>query len=996
MKKISWILFVSFLSLQLSAQTIVRGFAVDSNTGMPLAGVRVTLANQNISTQTNAAGEFLFTHIEAGGEQIRLTHSDYFDLFRMIFINEDEENNLGVFPLRLDMLADAQEDILLQLSEAQLDDGENTQMLSGVFTSAADVFLSQTNFNFSPMRFRTRGYDSNYETTFVNGVRFTDPLRGGFNFGMLGSLNNAFRRRDVVYGLEANSFSFGNLGTNTNIDARASNIAIGHNVSGALSNRASMLRGQYTYGTGVLNNGWSFAVSAVIRYTDPQKSIFNQVQGTFMQSAGLFFSAEKFFNLEHSISFLVFGAPTQRAGRAPITQEARDLAGINYNPWWGYQMGHVRSARIVRTFTPTGIFSHEWRISDTQRLTTGIGIQHNWFSNNPQVQYANNPPHPAPDNWRYMPSAFAEGNERDYVTQLWRNNTDDIQQTRWHDFYAWNRQNNENNPEGQALYMLSRRHTNTMAGMLNSTYVNQLSEQLRLTAGVGASRSRVRQFHTVEDLLGANQWLDIDNFAQRNVNDPGSFLFGANYLVFRNDINSTDSIRKVGDIWDYKFDLHITNLNAFAQLEYNLGRINMHAALQGVYTSFYRYGHMENGRTWWMQQQGMDVNSLGKGNTWWFIDPSVKGGFSYNIDNRNFISANVLAETRAPLVNNSFVAERTRDDIAPHLTNERILSYDLNYHFNHPVIRGRISGFRTHIHDRVDRTIYYDDDFSSLVNHVMSSSNRLLQGVEVGVNIPLNRTFTLNAALSLTDQRYTNNGRAVISSESGDVLDVHDEVMTKGLRVSNGPQTAANVQLRFFRNMWFADISVNYFDRSFASFSPARFARSTFGNLPAEFYDERNMNALRREFMLDGNVDIARLEARMTEASFRNRWGLQADEAVNFGRLGGIIQNDPNGNTYLGSSAARQALGTQERLPSGFLVDVSLGRIIFLPNRRQVNINISVNNVLNNTNLISTSFQQGRMAMSGNQINEAALDRFPNRNFWVQGFNFSAHVGYRF
>jgi len=995
MKKIFWILSVSFFALQMSAQTIVRGVVVDSNTSAPVSGVRVTLANQNISTQTNAGGEFFFSHIEAGNEQIRFSHPDYFDLIRTVRVAENEDNDLGTFQLRMDMLADARQDILMQLSEAELDDGENVQNLPGVFTSQADVFLSQTNFNFSPMRFRTRGYDNNYESTFINGVRFTDPLRGGFNFAMLGSLNNAFRRRDVVFGLEPNSFSFGNLGANTNIDARASNIAIGRNASMALSNRASMVRGQFTYGTGVLNSGWSFAVSGVFRYTDPQESILSPVKGTFVQSAGLFLSAEKIFNPQHSISMTAFGAPTRRAGQAPITQEARELAGVNYNPWWGYQMGHIRSARVVKSFSPTAIFSHQWNISDTQHLVTGVGFQHNWFSNNPQVQYANNPPHPAPDNWRFMPSAFADERQREIRAEEWRTNANDIRQVRWHDFYAWNRQNNERNPYGQAHYMLSRRHTNTLAGTFNSTYTHQLTNDLRLTAGVGASRSRVRQFQTVEDLLGANQWLDIDNFIGRNVD-----LTTVDWRIKLNDVNNPDdTIRRVGDIWGNNFDLHITNVNAFAQLEYRIGRVNLHGAVQGTHTRFYRYGHMENGRTWWLRQEyeasggirGQNINSFGRGETWWFTDPSVKAGFNYNIDNRNFISANILAETRAPLLNNAFVNERTNDAIAPNLTNERILSYDLNYHFNHRAVRGRISGFRTHIHDRVDKFIYYDDTHASLVSHVLSGSNRIFQGVEAGFNIPLNRIWTLNLAGTIADYRYTNNAVGIINSESGIVADMEEMVMTRGLRVGNGPQTALNAQLRFFNRGWFADVVVNYFDRNFVRFSPSRFTTSTFGNLPYEFFQDANMRRLNNEFVQNGIVDVIGLNSRLADENFRSRWGLQPDEAVSFGQLGGIIYQHADGRQEIKSSNARRALGTQEMFERGFLVDMSVGRIIFLPNRRQVNINISANNILNNTNMVSSGFQQGRM-----HTGDDTLERFPNRLFFAQGFNFSMHVGYRF
>ena len=41
------------------AQTSLRGQVIDETTQQPVVGARITLANQNISTTTNAAGEFI-------------------------------------------------------------------------------------------------------------------------------------------------------------------------------------------------------------------------------------------------------------------------------------------------------------------------------------------------------------------------------------------------------------------------------------------------------------------------------------------------------------------------------------------------------------------------------------------------------------------------------------------------------------------------------------------------------------------------------------------------------------------------------------------------------------------------------------------------------------------------------------------------------------------------------------------------------------------------
>ena len=164
------------------------------------------------------------------------------------------------------------------------------------------------------MRFRTRGYENKYESTYINGVSFKDAERGGFNYSSLGGLNNAFRSKDLSYGLSPNSFSFGNIGSNTNITAKASSMPTGSNGNLALSNRAYELRAQFTHNTGIMNNGLAFAASGVIRWADDQGILKSNVDGNFYNSAGLFLSADKVFNEKHTLSLVAFGAPTRRAG----------------------------------------------------------------------------------------------------------------------------------------------------------------------------------------------------------------------------------------------------------------------------------------------------------------------------------------------------------------------------------------------------------------------------------------------------------------------------------------------------------------------------------------------------------------------------------------------------------------------------------------------------------------------------------------------------------
>lgn len=64
----------------------------------------------------------------------------------------------------------------------------------------------------------------------------------------------------------------------------------------------------------------------------------------------------------------------------------------------------------------------------------------------------------------------------------------------------------------------------------------------------------------------------------------------------------------------------------------------------------------------------------------------------------------------------------------PNLTSEKLLTYDLNYQFNYPFIRGRVGGFRTHVQDAVEKYGYYDDAYRTFINHLLSDVNKIYQG----------------------------------------------------------------------------------------------------------------------------------------------------------------------------------------------------------------------------------------------------------------------------
>ena len=147
-------------------------------------------------------------------------------------------------------------------TESQLnEDDDAAQSTSALVTSNNDVYLSNVGYLFSPMRFRVRGYDSQYSDMYINGVQFNDAETGRFSYGLIGGLNDATRNKEGIGPFEINNFTFGAIGGASNINLRASQYAAGSKLTLSGSNRNYILRGMYTYSTGLMNNGWAFTGS---------------------------------------------------------------------------------------------------------------------------------------------------------------------------------------------------------------------------------------------------------------------------------------------------------------------------------------------------------------------------------------------------------------------------------------------------------------------------------------------------------------------------------------------------------------------------------------------------------------------------------------------------------------------------------------------------------------------------------------------------------------
>ena len=251
----------------LNAQTRLAGRLV-SVEQQAIEGATVTLANQGITTTTNAEGRFSLTYLEAIDEEVIVEAYGYISDVLLVQLVENQLTDMGDITMMVDVANEMKEEVLLNLAEMDLNDDEGkSQSISSASSASQDVFNSTISFAWSNARYRGRGYDQTYEQNYIQGLSFNSAERGQFNFSAMGGLNDATRYKEVVEGIEANNFAFGSVGQATNYLQSATNYAQGWKVGLAATNRNYKGAARATYSSGLMENGWAFAAQLAWRYS---------------------------------------------------------------------------------------------------------------------------------------------------------------------------------------------------------------------------------------------------------------------------------------------------------------------------------------------------------------------------------------------------------------------------------------------------------------------------------------------------------------------------------------------------------------------------------------------------------------------------------------------------------------------------------------------------------------------------------------------------------
>lgn len=809
-------------------------------------------------------------------------------------------------------------------TEAQLGEDDDMSQNVTIVNSNNNIYASEVGYLFSPVRFRYRAFDQKYNDVYINGIPMNDMETGQFRFSNIGGLNQQTKNQEFALPFESNKFAMTGMAGSNNYNFRPASMPAGHRITLTGANRNYTLRGMYTFNTGLSDKGWAFSGNITYRWANE-----GYVEGTFYNSLSYFLGVQKVFgNGAHSLAFSTWGNPTERASQGAGTDEMYWMANDRYyNPYWGYQNGKKRNSRIVNDFAPTALLTWDWKISDNDKLTTSLMGKYSMYKST-KLNY-NNADNPHPNYWKNMPSSYYdiwdESNSSYRTSEALQN---------WHDAYDYwsgpkaNRQidwdrlyysNKQASAQGQdAMYYIQAKHNDALTIALASTFNKQLDKDKNWNIGIVGATNKGMHYQTMEDLLGATQFHNINTYAL------GTYPANADEIQY--DLNNPNAVVKEDDKFGYNYNLLVNNGKLWTSYSENFGILHYLVAAKLGYTAMQRDGKMRNGLA--------KDNSYGKSHTAQFIDGGLKFGANINLGRGNTFTLGLGYEHKAPQAKVAFVSPEINNDFVKNLKNERVFSSEIGYQLQTSWLHANINAYYSYLTNVSDWQNFYYDDINSFSYVSITGMRKAYYGVEAGLKFKVTSAFDVKLIGQISDAKILNdNTVSYMNSTKG--VEYTETIYNKNMRDNGTPLTAASLGLSYHSGGWFLDLNANYYDRIYLSYSPCYRYHSS---------------ATARGNCFDNNEPIR--------------------------------------------SAFEQAKGH-----GGFMLDGSIGRSIYLK-RGSLSINLSVTNILNNTNIVTGGYEQSRSDYSkktdGTTTNRAYKFSKNPMKFFAYGTNGMLNIAYKF
>lgn len=912
------------------AQTAaVSGTVVDAGTGAPVSGATISIQDQGITVTTGPAGDFRISTALPGEAVLTVSAPGYAAGATQLRLYNDQSVNAG----NVILVSDDDNEFVVFTEDNNNELLFDESILEDEEGNGQNVTALTGASDNIYYKFTRYGYSPLYSNYRGVGSRYQETYI------------NSLPMNDLIRG----GFSFSQLGGMTSRAFRNNTSTIGLGASaygfGGISGSQNFNTITDTYAPGFngslsyTNSNYNYRAMATYSsgLTDNgfaltisaigRYSKEGVVPGTFYNSGGLFVSLEKVFDKKNSLIMTLWGAPTQYANGKATVQEVYDLVGDNLYNPTWGWQAGKKRSDNIREKFDPTAMLTWLHKGEKTTLTTSAAFRWTSFARTRLNYYKANDP--KPDYYKNLPSYFIYGQD----TPEWG----------LYDYYTnlW-----ENNIGGiqqidwDAMYLAN--HLNNIQNQSlpadqkkGSSYIQQMEHSKQFNFIVGSTLN-----HRFTDNITFQAGLNF-NYTRSSDYMTIKDLLGGEFWVDVDPFSDRDMYDPSANTDILQNDLDHPNRKVVKGdrfgYDYNIHAMKLQAWVQNQH----KYAHWDINygasfsweefyRFGHMRNGRAPENSLGKSNTLDFEDFAVKAGVTYKLDGRNFFTVQAQYSTDAPLISDVYISPRIKDTTIKDPKLQKTLSVDAQYNWNYRRFRGSIGAYFINMDDAVERMGFYDESLNTFCNFALNGVKRQYKGIELGMAYKILPSLTASFAGTYAKFQYKNNPMGMRSVENGLYADTEQTVYLKNYTCTSTPQLAFNIALDWQApKMFFVNVNASYLADYYVK-------------LAYPFHEQ-----------MPGMWEVA--------------------------------------NNTEEVEALMEAYADQPKLDNQWVLNASVGKLIYINRSLSLNLNLSVSNILNNKDLVINAFQQSRVDTKRYNINS-----FPTKLQYAQGIKVYFNVGVRF
>ncbi|MDE5423461.1 TonB-dependent receptor [Ancylomarina sp. DW003] len=490
-----------------------------------------------------------------------------------------------------------------------------------------------------------------------------------------------------------------------------------------------------------------------------------------------------------------------------------------------------------------------------------------------------------------------------------------------------------NNPTGEARYFLEDRRRDVEQIIANINIKHELNKNIELVGGANYNSYTAHTYTLVDDLLGADFVENTDKFADRM--DP-KYVYTDQEFAERIQ-NDLDYYRANGKAQTLKEgDKYGHNYDA------HVDKISGFAQANFSYENFDYYASLGvTQTTMWRDskvRKGLFPNgndSYGESQKLDYFNYGIKAGATYKMDGKNYFSANAGYMTKAPAFRNVFLSPRTRNlTLADKGQNDDEKIMTVDFGYQY-----RSPNFK------LKANAYY----TKFVDQIKT----------MGLYNDTEKTF-VNQIQSGIDKQH-------VGVELGFDYKLLDELSLIGA-IAVGEHT---IESRPLVSMY-ADNR----DEAYMENEPVYVKGFKETGYPQQAYTVGLKYSSDKYWWVGLNANYYR-EMYLSYNPLR-----RIQDVFN------TFQSDPEGYDKV---IAQQGLDDQ------FTMDFNIGKSWRIDYKYYINVNLSISNILDNTDFVTGGYEQSRVDYGGNKEEMLqSVDNFTPKQYYAYGRNFFLNVSFRF